>query len=715
MIRLRMFFAVLLLLLVGIWGFVQAQTPPPATGVIVNASGTPSVTLLSPSTGSVGSSVTITGVGFGSTKGTGTVTFNGTVASTTAWSATSITATVPGVSTGPVVVTQNGLASAGLTFTVTAGTLTCSGTCWYVRSLTACANNGNGTTASCAATVGGAGAWRGLANIAWGSVAAGSTVNLVGGDTYTGGLITGASGTAVSPITIAVVTGSSNTATIDLANTVGSIGFRFNTNFVTIDGRIGQATTGATSYGLRVINIASNSTTSSYCGYADSVHHDIMLHVECSGHTQTSLDDVGGGVYFHTVAPEASNGFELGYGWIHSDIPPVVITTITESGTTATATTATPHGFPSSGTYYVGVKDPSLGGPCQFDGVVTNNCPGYEGTRWIATTTSPTTFTYSIGRTIDGAHDAIPSGLGTSSGGQAIYHWDAAGSYVTTHSSSTTFNVGKIHDMLVENIFHDGLKGGANLSIYNNVIKHVEGSGHSDSLLIQSGGYAQIYNNYIEKSADQNIYLDNLFDAPCAHLRVYNNVLNSNLGFGIIIDPEGAAGQPPASASGCTAGSPSSWDDLVILNNTFVSASNAQIRKGRSNPITNLVIKNNIFGGGQLGGTLQAEIFNGIAASFLDANAWDYDVYAGTGGTLITNFSGSNQTLAQIQALGTPRETHGAMGTVSYTNAAAQNYTLAAGDTAAKGQGLNLLATYPFLATMKDGTTRTVPWNRGAY
>jgi hypothetical protein len=118
MIRLRMLFAVLLLLVVGIWGFVQAQTPPPATGVIVNASGTPSITLLSPSTGAIGSSVTITGVGFGSVKGTATVTFNGVVANTTAWSATSITATVPSATTGPVIVTQNALASAGVTFTV---------------------------------------------------------------------------------------------------------------------------------------------------------------------------------------------------------------------------------------------------------------------------------------------------------------------------------------------------------------------------------------------------------------------------------------------------------------------------------------------------------------------------------------------------------------------------------------------------------------------
>jgi hypothetical protein len=242
------------------------------------------------------------------------------------------------------------------------------------------------------------------------------------------------------------------------------------------------------------------------------------------------------------------------------------------------------------------------------------------------------------------------------------------------------------------------------------VVKHVEGSGHSDSLLLQSAGYSQVYNNYVEESADQNIYIDNLLNNQCAHIRIYNNVLNSDQGFGIILDPEGGVGSAGPSDSGCT-GASVSLDDVVIANNTFVIAQSAQTRKGRSNPITNTVIKNNIYGGGQTGGTLMSEIFNSIPVSFLDANAWDYDVYAGLSSTQITNFSGSNQTLAQIQALGTPREVHGTMGSVIYTG----NFQLAPSDTAAKGQGVNLGATYPFLANMKDGTPRTVPWNRGAF
>src|SRR5437879_6874623 len=80
-------------------------------------SSAPAITSLNPTTGPVGTGVTITGTNFGTT---GTVTFNGTTASTTSWSATSIVASVPsGATTGNVVVTVGGVASNGVNFTVT--------------------------------------------------------------------------------------------------------------------------------------------------------------------------------------------------------------------------------------------------------------------------------------------------------------------------------------------------------------------------------------------------------------------------------------------------------------------------------------------------------------------------------------------------------------------------------------------------------------------
>ena len=77
----------------------------------------PSITSVSPSTGPVGSSVTIAGANFGTTQGT--VTFNGVAATPTSWSAASIVALVPsGATTGNVVVTAGGQTSNGVLFTV---------------------------------------------------------------------------------------------------------------------------------------------------------------------------------------------------------------------------------------------------------------------------------------------------------------------------------------------------------------------------------------------------------------------------------------------------------------------------------------------------------------------------------------------------------------------------------------------------------------------
>lgn len=79
----------------------------------------PAINSLSPTSGAVGTPVSIAGSNFGDSQGTNAVTFNGVAAAATAWSAGGITASVPaGASTGPVVVTVRGLASNGVLFTV---------------------------------------------------------------------------------------------------------------------------------------------------------------------------------------------------------------------------------------------------------------------------------------------------------------------------------------------------------------------------------------------------------------------------------------------------------------------------------------------------------------------------------------------------------------------------------------------------------------------
>jgi hypothetical protein len=90
-----------------------------SNGVSFTVVPTPNITNLSPSNGPVGTSVTIAGSNFGTAIGTSTVRFNGTPATPTTWSATSLVVPVPaGATTGSVVVTVGGVASNGASFTV---------------------------------------------------------------------------------------------------------------------------------------------------------------------------------------------------------------------------------------------------------------------------------------------------------------------------------------------------------------------------------------------------------------------------------------------------------------------------------------------------------------------------------------------------------------------------------------------------------------------
>ena len=113
---------------------IQTKVPEGATSglVVVTVDGEPSagvtftvtipapvISRLDPNSGLVDANVTIEGSNFGSQ--TGSVTFNGTTASTTSWDSDEIQTKVPeGATTGPVVVrTSGGQSSAGVTFTVT--------------------------------------------------------------------------------------------------------------------------------------------------------------------------------------------------------------------------------------------------------------------------------------------------------------------------------------------------------------------------------------------------------------------------------------------------------------------------------------------------------------------------------------------------------------------------------------------------------------------
>jgi RHS repeat-associated protein len=118
------------------WSDTQiiATVPKAATtgAVVVTTSGTasnsnisftviptPTIVSLTPSTGVIGSSVTLTGSGFGATQGSSQVSFNGVAATASSWSDTGITVTVPtGATSGAVTVTVGTLTSSGVSFTV---------------------------------------------------------------------------------------------------------------------------------------------------------------------------------------------------------------------------------------------------------------------------------------------------------------------------------------------------------------------------------------------------------------------------------------------------------------------------------------------------------------------------------------------------------------------------------------------------------------------
>lgn len=79
----------------------------------------PTLSNLIPTSGTIGTSVTLSGYNFGDTQGTSSVKFNGTTAAASSWNGTTITVSVPaGATTGPVTVTVAAKVSNAISFTV---------------------------------------------------------------------------------------------------------------------------------------------------------------------------------------------------------------------------------------------------------------------------------------------------------------------------------------------------------------------------------------------------------------------------------------------------------------------------------------------------------------------------------------------------------------------------------------------------------------------
>jgi hypothetical protein len=95
----------------------NASSSPQAVSLIgAGGSSGPAINSLSPAAGPIGALAAISGAGFGTTQGSSTVTFNGTIAQAT-WGANSISAAAPlGATSGQVVVKVGGLSSNGAAF-----------------------------------------------------------------------------------------------------------------------------------------------------------------------------------------------------------------------------------------------------------------------------------------------------------------------------------------------------------------------------------------------------------------------------------------------------------------------------------------------------------------------------------------------------------------------------------------------------------------------
>ena len=179
--------------------------------VTLPAPGPPVISGLSPSSGPVTTSVTISGTNFDSF---GTVTFNGIAATPTNWSASSIVVRVPsGATTGNVVVTTAAGASNGVTFTVTT-------TAPPPPVLTAISPTSATASATVNVTLTGSGLTGATAVTASGGISVSNIV--VVSDTSVTATFTLPSTATASSVTVATPTGTSNAVTFTVTAAVVS-------------------------------------------------------------------------------------------------------------------------------------------------------------------------------------------------------------------------------------------------------------------------------------------------------------------------------------------------------------------------------------------------------------------------------------------------------------------------------------------------------------
>jgi hypothetical protein len=256
----------------------------------------------------------------------------------------------------------------------------------------------------------------------------------------------------------------------------------------------------------------------------------------------------------------------------------------------------------------------------------------------------------------------------------------------------------------------DCIQGLHGYDVYNNIFhgynQTFSGEAQHPDVIQAQGMYWRIYNNHFYNWGDSAIDNDHFVDGTIQHWRIYNNVFSltdqvSALPFVIRMYENGPTGYGTTKI-----------DDLVIANNTFVDIYGGLYpiylysSNGPYNPVvTNTIIRNNL--------SYNSGVWNGYwlyidpASNAVAANYnVDYNLaYAGPDGYTGLYVDGAVYTQSHPRT-GQPLF-------VTYSKRANGNdFHLQAGDTVAKGQGVDLSA---YFTTDKDGITRTGAWSIGAY
>lgn len=262
-----------------------------------------------------------------------------------------------------------------------------------------------------------------------------------------------------------------------------------------------------------------------------------------------------------------------------------------------------------------------------------------------------------------------------------------------------------------DNYGPDGIHVTKCANIYNNTFYAESGVAlrHQHPDFIQSNyDRVRIYNNIFDgQGTNINAVTHPLFayeseqPATIVGFMFYNNIVTRMAGGNVQI----------ATPTGNTS------IEVLVANNTIVdnSYSTSQHPLGadisRSATTPNFTFENNIiFNSGKSSGPVQAGFFKLNSTDQLAGIMWDYNlINAGAhGDDSVQYYVDSNVDM--------PAQAHGQSGIpafVFYSEYSASNdYELSASDTAAKGTGTDLSATF---TTDKIGATRGVPWDIGAY